>query len=181
MTKSLYVLFKKAKEGDENAKVELYFKFLPCIKSFAKKLHYEESETDLTIFFLEFINKINLKKFYKRKNEEIDSYVNRAIKNKYINIVRENINKKIITTPLEDVILETYLFNYDYYEKLENEYIFALMQNSNNIQKKIIIGKYIYDYSDVELTIILDVSRQTIYNNKKKALILIEKEFKKGA
>ncbi|WP_326911552.1 BhlA/UviB family holin-like peptide [Sedimentibacter sp. MB31-C6] len=39
------------------------------MKKFGRKLFYEEAETDLTIFLLEFINKVNLEKFKSRKDE----------------------------------------------------------------------------------------------------------------
>ncbi len=163
------------KRGDEKAKLELYKKFLPRIKKFGRKLFYEEAETDLTIFLLEFINKANLEKFQNRKDEEIDSYIYKVFKNKYINILRQVINKNI-----EATILETDFICYDCYEKLEEKYIFDLMKNLNNIQKKIIIGKYVYDHSDIELAVLLNVSRQTIYKQKKKALITLKNEIKKG-
>lgn len=56
----------------------------------------------------------------------------------------------------------------------------------NTIQKKIIIGKYVYDYSDTELAAILKLSRQSIYKNKKKAFDILKDsmmedgEFKNG-
>jgi RNA polymerase sigma factor (sigma-70 family) len=175
MKKTLYELFMMGKEGDEKAKLELYKKFLPRIKKFGRKLFYEEAETDLTIFLLEFINNVNLEKFQNREDEEIDSYIYKVFKNKYINILRQVINKNIETT-----IFETNFICYDCYEKLEEKYIFELMQNLNVIQKKIIIGKYVYDYSDIELAALLKVSRQTIYKNKKTALIILKDEIKKG-
>jgi len=173
MEKTLYELFKMGQEGDKKAKIELYKKFLPRIKKFGRILFYEEA--DLTIFLLEFIDKANLEKFQNRKDEEIDSYIYKVFKNKYINILRQVINKNIETT-----ILETDFICYDCYEKLDKEYFFGLLQNLNNIQKKIIIGKYVYDYSDTELITLLNVSRQTIYKQKKKALIILKDEIKKG-
>ena len=66
----------------------------------------------------------------------------KVFRNRYINIVRQD-RKNIETT-----IIETDFICYDYYEKLEEEHIFGLMQNLSNMQKKIIIGKYVYNYSD---------------------------------
>ena len=175
MKKTLYELFMMGQEGDEKAKLELYKKFLPRIKKFGRKLFYEEAETDLTIFLLEFINNVNLEKFKNRKDEEIDSYIYKVFKNKYINILRQVINKNI-----EATIFETDFICYDCYEKLEEKYIFELMKNLRDIQKKIIIGKYVYDYSDIELAVLLNISRQTIYKQKKKALIILKDEINKG-
>ncbi len=96
MEKTLYELFKMGQDGDEKAKLELYKKFLPRIKKFGRKFFYEEAEIDLTIFLIEFINKINLEKFQNRKEEEIDSYMYKVFKNKYINILRQVIGSAII-------------------------------------------------------------------------------------
>ena len=143
MDKKLYELFTMGQNGDQTAKLELYKKFLPRIKKFGRKLFYEEAQTDLTIFLMKFINDVKLEKFRNRTDEEIDSYMYKVFKNKYINILRQLINKNIETT-----ILETDFICYDCYEKLEEEHIFGLMRNLNNVQKKIIIGKYIYNYLD---------------------------------
>lgn len=119
---------------------------------------------------LEYINTVNLDKFKNRKDQEIDSYMYKVFKNKYINTLRQVINKNIETT-----ILETDLICYDCHQNLEKEYIFGFLKNLNSIQKKIIIGKYVYGYTDIEMAALLKVSRQTIYKHKKKALMLIKK------
>lgn len=93
----------------------------------------------------------------------------------FLNILRQVINKNI-----EATILETDFICYDCYEELEEKYIYDLMKNLNEIQKKIIIGKYIYGNSDVELSVLLNVSRQTIYKQKKNALIILKDEIGNG-
>ena len=101
MKKSLlYNLFVQAKGGNESAKLEIYKKFLPCIKKFARKLCYKEAETDLVISLLEFINNISLRKFKNRSDGEIFLYVYSFIKCKYLNIIKALNNKKITTVPL---------------------------------------------------------------------------------
>lgn len=175
MKKTLYEVFKMAQEGNNIAKMYLYKKFLPCIEGFGRKLFYEEAETDLTIYLLEFIKKMNLEKFKNRNDGEIVNYVHLAFKSKYLNILRKIINKKIETT-----IFETDFVYFDRYETIEEEHFFRLLKELNYIQKKIIIGKYVYDYSDVELASILNVSRQTISKQKKKALTLLKNKLSGG-
>lgn len=119
-----------AKHGDDNSKLELYKKFLPCIKGFGKKLYYEESETDLTIYLLEFINKLNVDKFKNRSDGEIVNYMHSVFKNKFINIVKQKVKKNIEFTNLETNI--TYCDNY---ENLETENILKLIKSLNIIQK----------------------------------------------
>jgi len=169
MEKSLlYDLFVQAKDSSEVAKIEIYKKFLPCIKEFAKKLPYEESETDLVIFLLEFINNISLKKIENRSDGEIVLYVQNAIKCRYINILKALNNKKI-----EIVALEIDIGYYDYYEEIELDYISWLLSGLSDMQKKIIIGKYLYNYSNIKLSEICGISRQAVSRQRKKAIEII--------
>lgn len=170
MKKSLlYNLFVQAKGGNEAAKLEIYKKFLPCIKKFARKLRYEEAETDLVISLLEFINNISLRKFKNRSDGEIFLYVYSFIKCKYLNIIKALNNKKIKTVPLK-----TDIKYYDYYKKIESEYILWLLSELSDIQKKVIVGKYIYNYSNIKLSKVCGISRQAIFRHKKKALEIIK-------
>jgi len=169
--KRVLELLKDAQNGNIGAKEELYKKFLPYIKYYGKKMYYEEAQTDLTIFLLEFINNSDLKKFENRQDGEIINYIKGFFRSRYIDAVRQNANKHIETTALE-----TDFICYDCYEKLEEESFRRMLSNLNSIQKEIIIGKYVYNYSDKELTKILNVSRQTIYNQKKNALLRLKKE-----
>ncbi len=83
-------------------------------------------------------------------------------------------NKKI-----ETKIIDTEIIYNDDYKNLEEEYIFSLMKNLNDTQKKIIIGRYIYGYSDDELSKIFKISRQAVYKQRKKAIELIKIEIAK--
>ncbi|WP_326909791.1 sigma factor-like helix-turn-helix DNA-binding protein [Sedimentibacter sp. MB31-C6] len=114
---------------------------------------------------------MDLKKFENRQDGEIINYIKRFFRSKYIDIVRQNINKHI-----EITAFETDFICHDCYERLEEENFYRMLRNLNSIQKKIIIGKYMYNYSYKELTKILNVSRQTIYTQKKKALQKLKKE-----
>lgn len=163
---------KNAQNGSIGAKEKLYKMFLPYIRYYGNKLYYEEAQTDLTIFFLEFIDNMNLEKFEGRHDGEIINYMKGFLKSRYVDAVRKNINKHIETTAFE-----TKFICYDCYERLEEENFYRMLKNLNSIRKKIIIGKFVYNYSDIELAKIINVSRQTIYTQKKKALLQLKKEF----
>lgn len=174
MTSKLYEILKKAQNGSEEHVIELYNKFLPLIKGYGRKLNYEEAESDLIIFLLEYINKANFDKFRNRSDGEIVNYIKLLFKNKSIDILRKLMNKKI-----ETKIIDTEIIYNDDYKNLEEEYIFSLMKNLNDTQKKIIIGRYIYGYSDDELSKIFKISRQAVYKQRKKAIELIKIEIAK--
>lgn len=169
--KGLLELLKDAQNGSSEAKEELYKKFLPYIRYYGKRMYYEEAQTDLTIFLLEFINKINLVKFEKRNEGEIKNYIKDFFISRFMDFGRKNINKNI-----EITAFETDFICNDCYEELERENFYRMLKNLKSIQKKIIIGKYVYNYTDIELAKIFHVSRQTIFNQKKKALQQLKKE-----
>ena len=148
----------------------MYNKFSPLIKKYGKKLDYEEAESDLTIFLLESIKKIDLNKFKNRSDGEIVNYIKLIFKNKYIDLLRQLMNKKIETT----MAFETELIFNDYYKNLEEEYFFSLIKHLSEIQRKIIIGRYYYGYSDDNLSKFFKISRQAVFKNRKRALELIK-------
>lgn len=57
MNNELFQLLSYAQNGDIKAIEELYIRFFKLIKKFAKLVKSEEAETDIKIFFLEFIKK----------------------------------------------------------------------------------------------------------------------------
>lgn len=175
MKNGLYEYFKYAQNNDEEYVVLLYHKFLPMIKGFGRKLNYDEAESDLTIFLLEFIKHIDLKKFKNRSDGEIVNYMHSAFKSQYINILKNIIKKNI-----EITALETEFVCNDCYKNLEFMHLFSLLKNLSSMQKKIILGKFYYGYSDVELSHIFSASRQAIYKQKKKAFDLIKLELQEA-
>lgn len=168
---NLYEIFKKAQNNSEKHVIEIYNRFLPLIKKYSRKLNYEEAETDLTIYLLEYIKKVNLNKFKNKNDGEIVNYMRLVFKNKYIDIIRQFKNKNI-----KKMILQKEIAYNDCYKKLDEDYTYDLIKTLNDIQKKIIIARYLNDYSDLELSKTLNISRQSVYKNRKKALELIKIE-----
>jgi len=80
---------------------------------------------------------------------------------------------------IETMRIERELVYDDYYKNIEEEYIFSLMKTLSDAQKKIIIGRYIYGYSDEKLAKSFKVSRQAVYKQRKKAIELIKIEIAK--
>ncbi len=114
--KRVLEILRNAQNGNIGAKEELYKKFLPYIRYYGNKLYYEEAQTDLTIFLLEFIDNMDLRKFENKQDGEIINYMKGFFKSRYIDAVRKNINKHI-----EITAFETEFICYDCYEGLEEE------------------------------------------------------------
>lgn len=135
---SLFSVFKAAQTGDEEAVLMIYNMFLPKIKKCGRSLHYETSETDITIKFLEFI--------------------------------------KARKAPPQIIYLDdenTFIRDIPYYDELtdlENSYFQCL----TNLQKKIIILKYIHGFSDQEIANSLCISRQAVNRAKNRGISIIK-------
>jgi len=170
----LYEIFKKAQNGDESEKLKICKKFLPCIKSFGRKLFYEDAETDLTIFLLEFIATVDIEKFKDRCDGEITNYVYFSLKSKYLNLLKQKINKRV-----DEFFLINEPMYFDRYENIEREHISKLLKILNKKQQQIIVGRYIDGLSDIRLAEMFKISRQAVYKEKKKALELLKAELTK--
>ena len=171
MKNEILELLYKAKLDDKDSQVILYKKFSKSIIKLSKIANYEEAETDLVIFFLEFIKKIDLDKFRYQDKGELIIYIYKSLKNHSLNLKKKNIRKNIEITCIE---IESIC--YDFYKNLELENIYLLIKKLTPIQKEIIIGLYVYEYSVAELSTIFKISRQAINQSKNKALKLLKDE-----
>lgn len=175
MNSSLLQLLKDSKNGDNNATAEIYNKFLPLIKKLSRKLDYEEAETDIIIQLLEIIKNIKVNNLKIADDGAAVNYINISLKNNYNSLLKNLIRKKTKTISLNDQIIPVN----DNYNDSDISDLYKVMKNINTLQKKIIIGKVVYKYTDSELAKILHVSRQTIVNNKNNALRILKNQYMK--
>lgn len=167
----------KAISGFEDAKVDIYLKFLPKIKKLSYKLNYEEAETDLIIYLLDLINHTEYKKIKDRTDGELINYILVSITNKYKNILRDKINNKVDITYVDITVTQIE----DKHDNSDMYNFYTLIDDLSEVQKEIIIGKFLYGYSLTDLSKIIGKSRQTINNYYKKALNLLRNRIKPEA
>lgn len=170
MNKTLYELIENAQNNNNNALYTIIENFSPTIKKFSKKLNYEEAETDLTIFLITLIKKMNLSCFYLKGDGILVNYIHSAIKNKYIDIYRKNKNKDNVQVELIANLLED-KSNYNFDEAIIMK---MLLADLTNIEKTVIIEIYYLGNKYKDIAKKLKVSRQSIYNVKNKALSKIK-------
>lgn len=158
----------KAKEGDKNSMVELVNDFNPLITKYSYKLKYEDAKPDLILFFIECINSFPIEKFYFENSEyAILSYINKSITFKYYKLCKIN-SKNLLEYIDQDQIENSFLSNFDLINiNLEISDSFKYL---TNLQKKIIVLKYYYGYSDSEISVITQTSRQSVNRVKNRAL-----------
>lgn len=172
MNKTLYELIENAQNNNNNALYTVIQNFSPTIKKFSKKLNYEEAETDLTIFLITLIKKMNLSYFYLKGDGVLVNYIHSAIKNKYIDIYRKNKNQNNVQVELIANLLED-KSNYNFDETVIMK---MLLADLTNTEKAVIIGLYYCGNKYGDIAKKLKLSRQSIYNIKNKALNKIKQK-----
>lgn len=161
----------EAGNGDENAMCLLIDRFKPLILKYSKELKYEEAQTDLIISLIETTKKLKFKISTSSDEPLVVHLIHKSLKNKKIDLYRKYIRKKNIEVvsleKTEELIGGV---------NIEDDYIFMkLLDQLNTRQKNIIILKFIYKYSDIEIAKKLKISRQAVNQNKNKALNCLKK------
>lgn len=167
MDSSLFSLIEKSKNKDKQAILNFIIKFNPLIKKYSNKLNYDGAESDLIIKSIELINKIPI---YSNKNMREDkyiiSYVNTAIKNKYIEL--NKINKEILKREIE---INLDIVGTVFEDHIENKLLIQqALTKLTYLQKKVIIKKFITYKTDTEIAQELNISRQAVNRIKNRAL-----------
>ncbi len=163
------LILKYQMEDDKEAIEELINYFNDIIINISKKLNYEEAQTDILICLIELLKKINLKHY--SNNNSIRAMVIRSLVNKRTDLFRKNVLK----------MQEEYKLNLDiistYYDNDRSSLIIEdLIKPLSEKQKEVIKLSFIEQYSDIEISKIMNVSRQAVGQMKKRSLNLL-KEF----
>ena len=179
MTQSLYeVILNAVKYNDEKSKLLILEKFENTINYYARKLNYYCAKTDLIIFMLTLIKKLNLEKFKNFEEGIAVKYIYNSIKHEYIRLSKKNsyINSHEILTDT-DII--------DYIDKYKNETSYEgseiikyMYENLVGNQKKV----YLYSlngYSNTEISKLMGISKQAVGKIKKRIVLKFMDEYKK--
>ena len=176
MNNDIKDLFLSAISDNKLATETIIKRFYPKIKYYAKKLDYEEAETDLIIFMIEFIKNTLSNKIIDREIGEIINFILVSLNNGYKNLMKKLINNKIEKTSIDTYTIPIY----DKYENIEKYDTFLLLDGLNGYQRKIIIAKYVYGYNCTEIANLTNKSRQAINKQELKALKIIKNNIKKS-
>ena len=162
----LYYLLERAQKGDEEAVIELFFKFRPTIKNLGKKLNYEEAEADLIIIFLEAIKKVDLRGFHVKSDGAIVNYLYFFLKNRSVNLFKKHVLRKIETTELElDIIADNAACTVD-----DKIFVSMLLNSLQPMQREVIKRKFLQESTDKGIALSLGVSRQAVNRTKNRGL-----------
>ncbi|MCG8540733.1 MAG: sigma-70 family RNA polymerase sigma factor [Clostridia bacterium] len=163
----IYELLERIQKGDKEAVVDIFLRFNGTIKKLSKKLRYEESETDLIIAFLEIIKKMDVRKFQMKSDGAIVNYIYCCLTNEYADLYKKK--KAFENVYFVEMELDTIADNIS--EDVDSKLFVSMLINSlPPLQKKVIVKKFIEDFSDKEIAICLGVSRQAVNRAKNRGL-----------
>ncbi|HHY0049444.1 TPA: sigma-70 family RNA polymerase sigma factor [Clostridioides difficile] len=146
------------------------FKFL--IKKISNKLDYECAETDLVIYLIQLIKAIDTSKLLNKSDGAIVKYISTSLNRKSISLY--NRNKKFNTETIK--YSDNIKSRTSYLDTNEVE-LYLSLNCLNDVQKKIIIDKYLNNLTDTQIACNLGISRQSVYSNKVKALSKLKKYY----
>lgn len=169
MDTSLFQLITRVQNNDKNALQEIIDKFKPLINKLARKLKYEEAETDLIIAIILLLKNINLEKFKNTSDDAIVNYINYSLNNKATDLFRKYVFKKDNELPIDlDII-------YQNNDMDTNLFVNSLLNIESLSKKQHIVLKlsYLYGFSDIEIAKKLNISRQAVNKIKKRGLKIL--------
>ncbi len=163
-------LIKNFKNGDKNAFCEIHNEFKKLISVYSARLGGDDTAQELTVFLIELLYDISLNKFENDNSNGLSGYIAVSLKNKYIALSKKQELENFSRISFEET--EDFLFfTFDNYFGIDE----ALSYLSKR-QKIIITYKYIYNYTDCEISSVLGISRQAVNRLKNRAIKTL-KEF----
>lgn len=166
---SLYSIYQSAKIGDEESVLFLYDKFLPKIKKCGRSLNYEAAETDITIRFLEFIRNTDFEALKSKCDGAVINYTNRFFVNTYINLLNSK-KPQMQLIYIDDE--NSFTRDIPYYDDPSNLGM-DCFSRLTELQRKVIVYRYIYGYSEQEIAQKLKISRQAVNRAKNRGIKVI--------
>jgi len=157
-------LIEKFRLGDMEAFLQIYNQFKDLIGFYACKTDDEDTVQELTVFLLELLYDVDIKRFYPDTTDALQRYIAVSIRNKYIALSKKeqkyhNIIKEVNSKDSFCVDL-----GYDLV------YLRDLIKLLPLKQAMVIVYRYIHGYSDAEIAELLGIKRQSVFNIRKKAL-----------
>ena len=160
LLKSLILCFRK---GDMSAFTLIYDQFKKLIFHYSNKICSDDAMQELNIFLIELLYEINLSHFPNNDDNSIQRYISVSIKNEFLKILKRN-------AKYHSLCCDTYSKEFSSNSCFDDLFIKEALEELSEKQRLIIIYKYIYNYSDIEISNALDISRQAVNRLKNRAL-----------
>jgi len=172
---SIYECIKRAKNGDQSAKMELITKFRPLMRKYNRRYFNDDIEADLIIGILELIIKIDLSKFDESAEGALVNYIALAIRNKYIDLIKKSSFQENMQTNYSEILIGELLEEDFTNSTISNIYLRWLFEQLPNFQKEIISAIYIDGKREIDIANEKKLSKQSISNAKRRAVQKLKK------
>ncbi len=149
-------IVKEIQSNDMSRFGELYDAFSVLIRHFENKADFEDASSELSLFLLELIYSLDTDKFIPDSSEALKRYIAVSLRNRYIALSKRKAARRCEIACLEENIASTVL-NQD--ERLALREGLRLLSGQ---QRKAVVLRHIYGFSDAEIADRLGISRQAV-------------------
>lgn len=168
---SIAQLRRLASAGSEDALLILIDRFSPLFKKYARKFDYEDTYSELQLYFIALIQKFPAHAQNWNDGQTV-AYLAKSIRTAYIKLSQQNNFR-------ENKLLE---FNPDIMDRPDEQnteqtiFLQEILTLLNDSQKEILFLHYIEGYSIQEIAKLQGKSRQAINKTKNQALNILKKQ-----
>lgn len=132
------------------------------------RIEFADCKQDLTLFLLELMKKIDVSKFPDDNSDGLNRYIYICLKNKYIELANKKKTEfKNSLQAQKEIENRNSIFTQP--ETIKNIEFNETLNHLSQKQKDVIIYKYIYGFSDIEIGEMFNMSRQAVNKLKNRA------------
>lgn len=166
MNKLLSDLITSSKNGDDDALLEIIYRFIGTINKFSKQLKYDGARSDLIISLIEIIKELDLSNVHTKNDGAIVNFIYRSLFNKKVDLYRKSVYE--IKEELDENIE---LIPDRSYTDIETKIIIKdMLKALSKLQRDVLLLRYYGDYSDKEIAEKFKISRQAVYKIRNRGL-----------
>ncbi len=162
-------LIKSFKRGDMSVFPQIYGEFEGLIKFYCSKSLNDDCLGELNLFFIELLYKIKPCELDFTHGNSLKRYIAVAIKHKYIKLQQQHL-KYIKESSL-------YFENKDCGINSDNFVLADALSALTQKQRQIIVFKYIYGFSDAEISVFFNISRQAVNRTVNRGMDTLKKYY----
>lgn len=149
-------IIKEIQSNDMSRFGELYDVFSVLIRHFDYKSDFEDASSELSLFLLELIYSLDTDKFISDGSEALKRYIAVSLRNRYIALSKRKAARRCEISGLEENISSAII---DQDERLALREGLRLLSGQ---QRKAVVLRHIYGFSDAEIADRLGITRQAV-------------------
>ena len=174
----LYQLLDNVKNNDQNAMLELIYKFKPLLQKYARKLNYDDAYYDLQFRFIELIHNIDMLSLRSHTDGAIVTYISKSVYTQYLRLLTQRYQNDAITqfSQMEDwqIILVDQQMSVEAVDLSLGVLIRTVLTDREH---SIIQLLFMHGYTEADIARAENISRQAVSQMKRRALRKLRKYF----